>query len=233
MRKKNKSQEKTAIERKVTSDGPNCNYPKEFANNMQRQLRPITTLNKSEVEDRCENIRKQSESKPLVTLSYKPTSKPPLPTSKKSPNPKTWDTQIVNVNSNTFIPKQNKRSEVQILKIGSPSQIRKAVLCSVTVDDPIEKSITETMTEDGNYKISKIPTTTFDIRRPSRSRSGSRAKDELERVIATTDTNVEKMSKTYAANVEKYSETPSRKSSSMFRPPPPKFKPPPPPPLNL
>merc|ERR1711997_620932 len=87
---KNKSQEKTAIERKVTSDGPNCNYPKEFANNMQRQLRPITTLNKSEVEDRCENIRKQSESKPLVTLSYKPTSKPPLPTSKKSPNPKTW-----------------------------------------------------------------------------------------------------------------------------------------------
>merc|ERR1711983_421245 len=77
---------------------------------------------------------------------------------------KDWPSPIVTVKANSFIPKINRQSEVEILKIGSPSQIRKAVQCNVVVDEPVE--VTE-----NNYKIRKVPTTTFEFTLPKKAPS--------------------------------------------------------------
>merc|ERR1712079_963145 len=123
---------------------------------------------------------------------------------------KEWPSPILTVKSNSFMPKVNTRNEVDVLKMGSPSQIRKAVKNSINEPDT---------GKDNNYQISKVPTTTFEFSIPQRK--------------ARKEENIEKMATSYAENVAKFSEqVPNRKrSTSVPIPPPPKCKPPPPPKL--
>ena len=123
---------------------------------------------------------------------------------------KEWPSPILTVKSNSFMPKVNTRNEVDVLKMGSPSQIRKAVKNSINEPDT---------GKDNNYQISKVPTTTFEFSIPQRK--------------ARKEENIEKMATSYAENVAKLSEpVPNRKrSTSVPIPPPPKCKPPPPPKL--
>merc|ERR1719244_1931213 len=110
----------------------------------------------------------------------------------------------------------------------------KVVMCEVKMEQPLEKiEHTELNSGGSNYQISKIPTTVFEFKKPT-PKSDQTKNYEITKV-PTTHTNIEmeKLSKTYAENVAKYSETkPIRKrSESVPRPPPPSFKPPPPPPI--
>ena len=53
------------------------------------------------------------------------------------------------------------KNETEFIKIGSPSQIRRAVITSVKLDETVNKN-------DQNYKISKVPTTTFEFKIPTK-----------------------------------------------------------------
>jgi len=194
------------------------------------------------MEEETENPR--IENKPPKHTETK--FKVPKPVSEKVPNLKEsqdvrsnigtsladWPSKVVTVDSNSFMPQKNRKSEVQILKIGSPSQIRKAVLCEVKVDEPLEKSDdTELTGAEGNYQITKIPTTIFEFKKPKPK--SEPANNYSITKVPTTNIELEKMSKSYVENVVKYSDTKSvkKRSSSVPRPPPPAFKPPPPPPI--
>ena len=182
------------------------------------------------------------EEKPKIEIKppTQPKLKVPKPVSEKVPIFKESQSvksskasTVVTVDSNSFMPKKNTKSEVQILKIGSPSQIRKAVLCEVKVEDPLEKVDAKENGTGTNYQISKIPTTIFEFKTPKPKLESSKNYEITK--VPTTNANIEmeKLSKTYVENVVKYSETkPIRKrSQSIPRPPPPAFKPPPPPPI--
>jgi len=191
----------------------------------------------SEEMKKMEEAAPRIESKPPTQKQYKL----PKPVSEKVPILKETQTvknskpaTVVTVDSNSFMPKKNTKSEVQILKIGSPSQIRKAVMCEVKVEEPLERVDHKEVDGTGtNYQISKIPTTIFEFKKPTPKPEPS--KNYAISKVPTTNANIEmeKMSKTYVENVVKYSETkPIRKrSDSVPRPPPPSFKPPPPPPI--
>jgi len=186
----------------------------------------------------AEEMKKMEEDLPkLVSKPPSQTqSKPPKPVCEKIPVLKesSKPASVVTVDSNSFMPKKNRKSEVQVLKIGSPSQIRKAVMCEVKMEQPLENiGHTESNSAGSNYQISKIPTTVFEFKKPTPK--SDQTKSYAITKVPTTHTNIEmeKLSKTYAENVAKYSETkPIRKrSESIPRPPPPSFKPPPPPPI--
>jgi len=137
---------------------------------------------------------------------------------------------VVVVDTNSFVPKKNKKDESHLIRTRSPSLTRKAVRMEVTIEENKvpEASVIEHSNKD-NYKITKIPTTVFEIKKPQ-------ARPEKDKKIPTSGIVLEQVAKTYAANVAKYSETlPSdrsrKRSSSQPRPPPPSFKPPPPPPI--
>eukprot|EP00092_Neocalanus_flemingeri_P012773 GFUD01013764.1.p1 GENE.GFUD01013764.1~~GFUD01013764.1.p1 ORF type:complete len:2085 (+),score=698.75 GFUD01013764.1:68-6256(+) len=186
-----------------------------------------------------ETIKQQIDNKPPPHTQAKHTV--PKPVSEKVPDIKEIPviksshakdvtdrpSNVVTVSSNSFMPQKNRKSEVQILKIGSPSQIRKAVLCDVKLDEPLEKL----NGNENNYQITKIPTTIFEFKKP-------KPKSEPPKNYSITKVPTEKIelgkkSQNYVENVVKYSETiPARKrSASVPRPPPPAFKPPPPPPI--
>merc|ERR1711874_888470 len=90
-----------------------------------------------------EEMKRMEEEHPKVK-SKPPTIKPPKPISEKALIQKESHVlknnkaaTVMTVDSNSFMPKKNKKSEVQVLKIGSPSQIRKAVLCEVKVEQRV------------------------------------------------------------------------------------------------
>merc|ERR1719209_304321 len=171
------------------------------------------------------------ETKPPMQKESKKNKDPKDKQDVKSINSTEWPTKVMTVDSNSFMPQKNRKSEVQILKIGSPSQIRKAVLCDVKVDQPLEKcDDKEVNGAEQNYQITKIPTTVFEFKKP-KPKSEPPKNYEITKV-PTTHVGLEKLSKNYAENVVKYSETKpvKKRSSSVPRPPPPTFKPPPPPP---
>merc|ERR1711892_779503 len=191
----------------------------------------------SEEMQKMEEAAPRIESKPPAQKQYKlpkPVSEK-VPILKENQSVKTSKpATVVTVDSNSFMPKKNTKSEVQILKIGSPSQIRKAVMCEVKVEEPLERADHKEVDGTGtNYQISKIPTTIFEFKKPTPKPEP--CKNDAISKVPTTNANIEmeKMSKTYLENVVKYSETkPIRKrSDSVPRPPPPSFKPPPPPPI--
>merc|ERR1711872_454261 len=156
----------------------------------------------------AEEMKKMEEETPKLA-SKPPTQIPPKPISEKVPHLKesvknNKAATVVTVDSNSFMPKKNKKSEVQVLKIGSPSQIRKAVMCEIKVDQPLEKiEHTELNGAGSNYQISKIPTTVFEFKKPAPKTEQS--KNYAITKVPTTHTNIEmeKLSKTYVENVAK------------------------------
>ena len=130
------------------------------------------------------------------------------PSSKRS-----WPKEVTTVGAKSFIPQKDQRNEIEFIKIGSPSQVRRAVLNNTNA----EKDLVTTEEKSG-YKISRVPTTNFEVKIPSKKKEKS-------------SEEITKVSLCYVENVSKYSETkPTKKvSSSSGRPPPPSFKPPPPP----
>merc|ERR1711915_1070430 len=172
----------------------------ELINKLEEEKSKLMKLNK-EIEQLEKNEKSVSKKPPRPT-----TEQIPMLKENKNSNMVTNDKTagVITVDSNSFMPKKNTKSEVQILKIGSPSQIRKAVMCEVKVDEPLtrvdnDNKRMETSVQN-SYQISKVPTTTFEFKKPK--------------------------PKADAENVVKYSDTkPTRKrSQSASRPPPPSFK---------
>merc|ERR1712130_353077 len=121
---------------------------------------------------------------------------------------KEWPSQIVTVSTNSFMPKKLDKNETEFIKIGSPSQIRKAVITNVKLDETVDKN-------DQNYKISKVPTTTFEFKIPTKKSDNNVADQNKAKKVSTTD----------------QLPTLSLKKTSIMRPPPPTSRPPPPPKL--
>ena len=169
------------------------------------QTRNVEFKSKDEVRDKPPEPRGQLPGKIEERISSRPKEEP---SSKRS-----WPKEVTTVGAKSFIPQKDQRNEIEFIKIGSPSQVRRAVLNNTNA----EKDLVTTEEKSG-YKISRVPTTNFEVKIPSKKKEKS--SEEL--------TNV---SMCYVENVSKYSETkPSKKvSSSSGRPPPPSFKPPPPP----
>ena len=158
-------------------------------------------------EEKREEIEKNSSKPPKAETSSK----------------KQWPKQVSTVNAKSFIPQNNQKNEIEFLKIGSPSQVRKAVLSNVNMEKDLEET-------EGNvgYKISKIPTTDFEIKLPIKKKDNPTTPQ-----MPRTGIEVKKATQSYVDNASKYSETKQTRtvlrSPSLPRPPPPSFKPPPPP----
>ena len=146
-----------------------------------------------------------------------------------------FPTKVMVVNSNSFVPQKNTKHEIGVIKMGSPSQIRRAVKLEVNIEESEPSSKTEMGREPvGNYQITKVPTTSFELKKPQ-TFSESEKKYSITKVPTSTVV-LEQMTKTYAENVAKYSETKPggetrKRSTSTPRPPPPSYRPPPPPPM--
>merc|ERR1711981_1365624 len=143
-----------------------------------------------------------------------------------------FPTKVMVVNSNSFVPQKNTKHEIGVIKMGSPSQIRRAVKMEVKIEEsePSSKGKTEPVE---NYQIIKEPTTSYELKKPPAVSENEKKYSSTK--VPTSTVVLEQITKTYAENVAKYSETKpadSRKrSTSTPRPPPPSYKPPPPPPL--
>merc|ERR1712192_235255 len=152
---------------------------------------------------------------------------------KSQPKPK-LPTKVMVVNSNSFVPQKNTKHEIGVIKMGSPSQIRRAVKMEVKIEESETSSKSELGREPvGNYQITKVPTTSFELKKPQTLSEGE--KEYPITKVPTSTVVLEQMTKMYVENVAKYSETKPaenrKRSTSTPRPPPPSFKPPPPPPL--
>merc|ERR1712226_1329562 len=154
---------------------------------------------------------------------------------KKSSKPnQIFPTKVMVVNSNSFVPQKNTKHEIGVIKMGSPSQIRRAVKMEVKIEEsePSSKGKTEPEPVE-NYQIIKEPTTSYELKKPPAVTENEKKYSITK--VPTSTVVLEQITKTYAENVAKYSETKpadSRKrSTSTPRPPPPSYKPPPPPPL--
>jgi len=107
--------------------------------------------------------------------------------------------------------------------------IRKAIHSNVNIKSSVE--IVESQPME-NYKITRVPTTIFEIKCPSPKLQSKNY--EITRV-PTTHIDMDSLSKNYCENIKKYSESKTEKvsirkrSGSVPRPPPPSCKPPPPP----
>merc|ERR550517_1882695 len=155
---------------------------------------------------------------------------------KKSSKKKTdqiFPTKVMVVNSNSFVPQKNTKHEIGVIKMGSPSQIRRAVKMEVKIEESEPSSEIGRAPRVENYQITKVPTTSFELKKPQAVSSENEKKYSITKVPTSTVV-LEKMTKTYAENVAKYSETKGeierKRSTSTPRPPPPSYKPPPPPP---
>merc|ERR1719154_495094 len=176
---------------------PSINSKKQEVSRPEVQKESLPTKNTNEMKlqeeklkklaEKMKNLDEESEITRMVTKP--PThnqikTRVPKPVSEKVPllkesqsvksvkvsNDNDWTPKVVTVDSSSFMPQKNKKSEVQVLKIGSPSQIRKAVLCDVKVDKPLQKCAEEEVNgseNSQNYQITKIPTTIFEIKKPS------------------------------------------------------------------
>merc|ERR1711953_1571102 len=153
---------------------------------------------------------------------------------KKSSKPnQIFPTKVMVVNSNSFVPQKNTKHEIGVIKMGSPSQIRRAVKMEVKIEESEPSSEIGRGPRVENYQITKVPTTSFELKKPQAVSSENEKKYSITKVPTSTVV-LEKMTKTYAENVAKYSETKGeierKRSTSTPRPPPPSYKPPPPPP---
>ena len=151
------------------------------------------------------------ETSPCRAIRAEDSSLPPKIES-PSPSKKSWPKEVTTVGAKSFIPQKNQKNEIEFIKIGSPSQVRKAVLSNLDVET--DQVTTE---EKSGYKICKVPTTNFEVKIPMRKKETP--------VTNESNKDMEVLS------MSKYPETkPTRKESrSCERPPPPSFKPPPPP----
>ena len=98
---------------------------------------------------------------------------------------KDWPTTLTTVKTNSFIPKVSNKNEIEIMKIGSPSQIRKAVRSNVKVDLPEpEPSSSKVMTVKADTCIAirnnKNEKEIMDIGCSSKTQEESAKKDEKE-----------------------------------------------------
>merc|ERR1712192_100795 len=85
---------------------------------------------------------------------------------KSQPKPK-LPTKVMVVNSNSFVPQKNTKHEIGVIKMGSPSQIRRAVKMEVKIEESETSSKSELGREPvGNYQITKVPTTSFELKKP-------------------------------------------------------------------
>ena len=151
------------------------------------------------------------ETSPCRAIRAEDSSLPPKIES-PSPSKKSWPKEVTTVGAKSFIPQKNQKNEIEFIKIGSPSQVRKAVLSNLDVET--DRVTTE---EKPGYKICKVPTTNFEVKIPMRKKETP--------VTNESNKDMEVLS------MSKYPESkPTRKESrSCERPPPPSFKPPPPP----
>merc|ERR1719220_205933 len=145
-----------------------------------------------------------------------------------------FPTKVMVVNSNSFVPQKNTKHEIGVIKMGSPSLIRRAVKLEVNIEESEPSSKTEMGREPvGNYQITKVPTTSFELKKPQALSEGEKKYSITK--VPTSTVVLEQLTKTYVENVAMYSETKPaenrKRSTSTPRPPPPSFKPPPPPPL--
>merc|ERR1711997_497731 len=78
----------------------------------------------------------------------------------KSQGEQKFPTKVMVVNSNSFVPQKNTKHEIGVIKMGSPSQIRRAVKMEVKIEEsePSSKGKTEPVE---NYQIIKEPTTSY------------------------------------------------------------------------
>ena len=76
------------------------------------------TTHKSSMQDQLKSIRAMRDEK------------------QSNEQKKEWPTTLTTVKTNSFIPKISSKNEKEIMKIGSPSQIRKAVRSNVKMDLP-------------------------------------------------------------------------------------------------
>merc|ERR1711983_647173 len=126
---------------------------------------------------------------------------------KKKPD-QIFPTKVVVVNSNSFVPQKNRKDEIGVIKMGSPSQIRRAVkLEAVNIEESEPSSKAEIGREPVGkfYQITEVPTTSFEIKKPQ-TYSETEKKYSITKVPTSTVV-LEQMTKTYAENVAKYSET--------------------------
>merc|ERR1719507_577525 len=80
---------------------------------------------------------------------------------KKSSKPnQIFPTKVMVVNSNSFVPQKNTKHEIGVIKMGSPSQIRRAVKMEVKIEETEPSSKGKIDPEPvENYQIIKEPTT--------------------------------------------------------------------------
>ena len=78
-------------------------------------------------------------------------------------------TKVIVVNSNSFVPQKNTKHEIGVIKMGSPSQIRRAVkLEAVNIEESEPSSKAEIGREPVGkfYQITEVPTTSFELKKP-------------------------------------------------------------------
>ena len=141
--------------------------------------------------------------------------------------------KVIAVTPSSFMPQKNMKEEIGVIKMGSPSQIRRTIKQDTKIEE-MESSCSAEVTQTvGNYQIVRVPTASFEMKKPP-AKSVKEQKYSITKVPTSTVV-LEKMTKTYADNIVKYSETQPtdtrKRSTSTPRPPPPSFKPPPPPPV--
>ena len=143
--------------------------------------------------------------------------------------------KVVVVDHNSFVPQKNTKHEIGVIKMGSPSQIRRAVKMEVKIEESEPLSLPKRSIHEDveNYQITRIPTTSFQVRKPRAKTEEKEPKFSITEVPMSTVV-LEQLARTYTENVVKYSETmptdARNKTTNAPRPPPPTFKPPPPPP---
>merc|ERR1712176_1015202 len=75
-------------------------------------------------------------------------------------------TKVIVVNSNSFVPQKNTKHEIGVIKMGSPSQIRRAVKMEVKIEESESSSEIGRGPRVENYQITKVPTTSFELKKP-------------------------------------------------------------------
>merc|ERR1711874_42780 len=77
-----------------------------------------------------------------------------------------FPTKVMVVNSNTWVPQKNTKHEIGVIKMGSPSQIRRAVKMEVKIEESEPSSEIGRGPRVENYQITKVPTTSFELKKP-------------------------------------------------------------------
>jgi len=122
----------TPIESRVVEPKSECNKTQSYQTDVPMKNIPKVDIKKEKLHGKDKKEDKIMKEKKKTILSK--------------------ESNVQLISNNSFVPKKNKKNEVEIIKIGSPSQIRKAVHGETKSEDPLGKP-----TE--NYKITKVPTT--------------------------------------------------------------------------